>query len=117
MKIQLFKMKADQKVLSIEIRTLKNKRQELKGYVPGLLKAQNSYRATHIAYCMLRGKTIEQIEPKLRDTKDWTHTLVREHANRIVASVLNPQPVVKTVQPKAEVKKETLWNRVLNFLS
>lgn len=109
-------MKADQKVLSNEIRTLKSKRKELKGYVPGLESSQITYRVNHIAYCMLRGRTIEQIEPKLRDPKSWTHTIVRDRAAKIVASVLNPQPPVET-KPVVEVKKETLWNKVQNFLS
>lgn len=88
MKIQLLKMKADLKLLAKEIRSLKSKRKELKGYVPGLENAQFQFRAGHIAYCMLRGRTLEQIEPKLRDPNSWTHARVRKEAARIVSSVL-----------------------------
>jgi len=96
MKIQLLKMKADLKVLALEIRKLKSTRKELRGYVPGLENAQFTFRAGHIARCMLRGRTLEQIEPKLRDPNSYIHARVRKEAARIVASVLeatNAQPI------------------------
>ena len=62
MKIQILKIKADQKVLAQEIRNLKSKRKELKGYVPGLDSAQTKYRTYHIAYCMLRGRRMSTRE-------------------------------------------------------
>lgn len=119
MKIQLLKMKADQKVLATEIRTLKSKRKELKGYVPGLETAQYKFRSTHIAYCMLRGRTLEQIEPKIKDPNSHIHARVRKEAARIVAEVLNPkpqEPAKEIVQPVVKVK-ESLWNKVTSFLS
>lgn len=88
MKIQLLKMKADLKVLAKEIRQLKSKRKELKGYVPGLESAQFNFRAGHIAYCMLRGTPLEKIEPKLRDPNSWTHARVRKEAARIVTATM-----------------------------
>jgi len=88
MKIHLLKLKAELKVLAIEIRTLKSKRKELKGYVPGLSSAQSDFRAKHIARCMLRGRTLEQIEPKLRNPNDPNHSWVRKQAAKIVAEVL-----------------------------
>jgi hypothetical protein len=94
MKIQLTKMKADLKLLATEIRTLKSKRKELKGYVPGLEDAQFKFRANHIAYCMLRGRTLEQIEPKLRDPNSYVHTRVRKEAARIVSSVLEVENAI-----------------------
>lgn len=119
MKIQLLKMKAELKVLATEIRTLKSKRKELKGYVPGLGQAQYEFRANHIAYCMLRGRTLEQIEPKLRDPNDTSHRWAREKAASIIASVLNPKPPVETkpIEQPIEPKKETLWTKVLSSLS
>lgn len=98
MKIQLAKLKAELKVLAIEIRTLKSKRKELKGYVPGLSTAQEQFRIKHIARCLLRGRTIEQIEPKLREPNSYLNKYVRKQAAAIVASVLeevanaSPQP-------------------------
>lgn len=37
------------------------------GYVIGLDKARYEVRHHHIAYCLLRGRTMEQIEPKTRE--------------------------------------------------
>lgn len=53
-----------------------------------LLNLQYKFRAKHIAYCMLRGRTLEQIEPKLKDPKDWNHTIVRREATKIMKEVL-----------------------------
>lgn len=124
MKIELMKLKAELKVLATEIRTLKSKRKELKGYVPGLGHAQNEFRIKHIARCMLRGRTLEQIEPKLRDPNDYNHTYVRKQAAKLVSEILNPKPVEPVQeQPKIEAvavsteNKESLWNKVTNFLS
>lgn len=88
MKIAIAKLKAELKVLAIEIRTLKSKRKELRGYVPGLEAAQTSFRIKHIARCMLRGRKLEEIEPKLRDPNSYTHAYVRKQAAKIVAEVL-----------------------------
>lgn len=125
-KCSLMKMKAELKVLAIEIRTFKSKRKELKGYVPGLGSAQWKFRTNHIAYCMIRGKTIEQIEPKVRNPGSYEHKALMKEVAAIVASVVNPQPpqpavvqkpVAIPTQPTVEVKKETLWNKVTSFLS
>ncbi len=97
MKIHLLKLKAELKVLAIEIRTLKSKRKELKGYVPGLTSAQEQFRIKHIARCMLRGRKLEEIEPKLRDPNSSHHYYVRKQAARIVAEVLEAQNA--TIQP------------------
>jgi hypothetical protein len=96
MKIQLLKLKAELKVLAQDIRTLKSKRKELKGYVPGLSYAQEQFRIKHIARCLLRGRTLEQIEPKLRDPNRYHHTYVRKQAAKIVAEVLE---AVSAIQP------------------
>ncbi len=57
----------------------------------------SEYRAKHIAYCLLRGRTLEQIEPKVRGSvNDYHHWRVRKEAARIVAEVLSA-----TAQPQA----------------
>ena len=54
------------------IRELKAKRKESQyGYVPELGRAQMEYRIGHIAYCLLRGRTPEQIENKHREAEDY----------------------------------------------
>jgi hypothetical protein len=97
MKTHLLKLKTDLKALATEIRSLKSKRKELRGYVPGLENAQEAFRSGHIAYCILRGKTLEQIEPKLRHPDSWHHARVRKEANRIVQSILE----VENAAPKS----------------
>ena len=52
--------------LVTRIRSLKAQRKPLKGYVPNLAHAQYEYRHLHIAHCLLRGRSYEQIEPKVR---------------------------------------------------
>lgn len=132
MKVHIAKMKADLKLLATEIRTLKSKRKDPAhnggcGYVRGLDDAQFNFRAKHIAYCMLRGRTLEQIEPKLRDPNSWTHTRVRKEAARLVAEVLNPkQAEVKDATqdlrtggqaPVALATSGTVWTRITQFFS
>lgn len=82
-------MKAELKVLALEIRQLKSTRKSCKnGYVSSLGWTQNEYRIKHIARCILRGRTIEQIEPKLRDENDPNHGYVRKQAFAIVTKVM-----------------------------
>lgn len=98
MKIQLAKLKAELKVLAVEIKTLKAARKQCKyGYVYGLSSIQQQYRIKHITRCMLRGRTLEQIEPTLRNQEDYNHALVRKQAAKLVAEVL--EAVNATTQP------------------
>ena len=89
MKIHLLKLKAELKVLAVEIRTLKSKRKESRnGYVEGLYSAQQQFRIKHIARCMLRGRKLEEIESKLKDPNGFHHVYVRNKAAEIVKQVL-----------------------------
>lgn len=89
MKIHLLKLKAELKLLAQQIRTLKSQRKQFSnGYVPGLAADQHEFRYKHIAYCLLRGRTLEQIENKVRDPNDWGYQDSRKRAARIVAEVL-----------------------------
>lgn len=96
MKIQLKKMKAELKVQALEIRKLKSTRKECaNGYVSGLESARYDYRAKHIAYCLLRGRTLEQIEPKVHGSvTDYNHWRVRKDAAAIVAAVLEAENAI-----------------------
>ena len=61
-------LKAELKTRALEIRSLKSTRKSVpNGYVSGLFAKQDTFRHMHIAYCLLRGKTYEQIEQKTRD--------------------------------------------------
>jgi hypothetical protein len=89
MKIHLLKLKAELKVLAQQIKTLKPQRKQLaNGYVPGLAATQHEFRYKHIAYCLLRGRTLEQIENKVRDPNDWGYQDSRKRAARIVTEIL-----------------------------
>lgn len=100
MKIQLTKMKADLKVLASQIRQLKSTRKQCSyGYVPGLGSAQFDFRVKHIAYCLLRGRTMEQIEPKLREPNNWNNSYVRKQAAALVAKTLEEVNATANVQP------------------
>ena len=58
-------MKNQLKQLAKEIRELKAQRGPVNnGFVPELSGKQYEYRHRHIAYCMLRGRSYEQIEKK-----------------------------------------------------
>jgi len=56
-------LKLELKSLAVEIRGLKLTRKQCEfGYVPGLEAVRERFRIHHIAYCLLRGKTMDQIE-------------------------------------------------------
>jgi len=65
MKTKIKLMKQEQKERALEIRSLKSTRKQCQnGYVSGLGSVQMKYRIEHIAYCLLRGRSPEQIENK-----------------------------------------------------
>lgn len=59
-----FEIKEIHRQLALEIRHKKSLRKPLKGFVPGLFELQVEFRHRHIAYCVLRGKTLDLIEPR-----------------------------------------------------
>lgn len=85
MKVYLQKFKRTLKKQAKLIRELKaTRKSEPYGYVPNLGKAQMEYRIGHIAYCLIRGRTTEQIEPKWKDPNDHYHKYCWEKAHQIV---------------------------------
>lgn len=82
--------KRELKSLALSIRSLKEKRKQMpNGYVPGLLDARITYRHLHIVYCLLRGRTIDQIEknpvypvPDAVIQKVWQKITGLEYPNR-----------------------------------
>ena len=63
--MKLHILKEELKQLKIEIRTLKSKRKTSDcGYVSGLDHERYIARHKHLAYCLMRGRTYEQIEEK-----------------------------------------------------
>ena len=69
MKELLFSLKKELKTLAVSIRQAKQSRKTYpNGYVPHLLDLQFKFRVNHIFRCLLRGRTLEQIE-NIRLTK------------------------------------------------
>ena len=61
-------VKENQKVLAKEIKKLKGQRKKVKnGAVAGLWMASWTYRHWHIAYCLFRGRKMEEIERTNRE--------------------------------------------------
>lgn len=63
MKELLANLKTDLKALAVDIRNLKKTRKQCSnGYVPGLFERQHDFRVKHVFRCLIRGRTLEQIE-------------------------------------------------------
>jgi len=78
-KEQILKLKDDLKRLAEIIRREKNKRKDYRnGFVPGLDNLRYKARHKHIVYCLLRGKTIDQIESKVRPGNEHSKYYVEQ---------------------------------------
>lgn len=58
------KIKEIHRSINNQIREKKAQRRLNKGFVQGLHELRIEIRHRHIAYCILRGRTLDQIEPK-----------------------------------------------------
>ena len=56
--------------------------------ISSLNSKRMEFRIKHITYCMLRGKTIEQIEPSLRVPNSYEHSYIRKKATEMIARIL-----------------------------
>lgn len=71
MKTSIKQYKQELKLQAKAIRAMKSKRKEIpNGYVSGLEPARRAYRLKHIAYCLMRGRTLEQIERYPSDIRE-----------------------------------------------
>lgn len=83
------------------IRQLKSTRKSVPhGYVPELNSAIAEFRIGHIAYCLLRGKTKEQIEPRYKDPEAYRHKWIWKKAEQLKAR-LEEEVVDETLCPGA----------------
>lgn len=71
--MKLIDLKNELKSLAQEIKDLKSHRKICTyGYVPGLLRTQEKFRLSHIAYGILRGRKYEEMEAKVSEEKKLT---------------------------------------------
>jgi len=93
--MKLHEFKEQQKKIAKKIRELKNQRKKARnGYVPGLDRERDSYRHRHIAYCLARGRTYEQIERKCDEPPDeYRIALLRKEIELPVREVRDGEAV------------------------
>jgi len=78
--MKYFELKQELKQLAIEIRNLKNQRKSFScGYVPNLFNSQYIFRHKHIVYCLLRGRTMLEIENKVREGNSPNQYLIDKY--------------------------------------
>lgn len=80
------KLKIELKSLAKSIRTLKSQRKAMKGYVSGLLSTQEQFRSKHAAYCMLAGRSFDQIEQKWREPTSRSNLGIKAKADELLLS-------------------------------
>ncbi len=78
MKTLIRQYKSELKQQAKDIRAMKDQRKKVpNGYVSGLFQARYNFRVKHVAYCLIRGRTLEQIEgphpgiKRLNDGRAW----------------------------------------------
>lgn len=83
------KLKQKLKELAVEIRQEKSKRKELKGFVPGLARLRFDARHMHVAYSLLRGNELCDIEknPKKDLDLDYVKKLMEAYNEAICADL------------------------------
>tara|TARA_R110000824_G_scaffold218435_2_gene405061 strand:+ start:8851 stop:9162 length:312 start_codon:yes stop_codon:yes gene_type:complete len=96
---KITELKEEQKTLAKRIRQQKTntKDSQRKGAKPWAqqalqLKMRSEYRNKHIAYCLLRGRTIEQIEPTTRKGNEPNMPAIK----RLMSKYYEPKVVEET---------------------
>lgn len=97
MKNSIQKIKEENKALAKSIReqkiTFKNAQREIGNYSAyekygsDLEKMQWDFRHRHIAYCLLRGRTMEQIENKNREGNEPSKNLIDTYYDMFMAAI------------------------------
>ena len=91
-KVTKSELKQYLKALAIEISALRKTRKSVPyGYVAGLQNKSYDYRHHHIAYCLFRGRTLEQIE---------------KPAEGNACSMPYVERILETIVPNSEVSKD-----------
>lgn len=83
----LNEMKSELKILANDIRKLKGKRKESPyGLVNGLFRLRYEFRHNHIAYCLMRGTSLERIELPREDNlpnETYIDSIIKERTSKI----------------------------------
>lgn len=88
--MDLKELKQHIKNLVVDIKEKKSQRKEVPyGYVQGLDRLRYEVRHHHIVYCLLRGRTIEEIE---RSTREDNPRNI-QYYNKIMNSIEIPEDV------------------------
>jgi hypothetical protein len=82
MKEQIAKMKLDLKETARQIKEKKKQRKNKEitqgtGCVPDLLELRIAFRHKHVAYCLARGRTIDQCDSTNKLNKEWIDWILR----------------------------------------
>lgn len=97
MKEQIRKMKLELKEMAHQIRELKKQRKNKDitggtGQVPGLDGLRYSYRHKHVAYCLVRGRTMEQCDSGVgldMETVEWIMRTMQPESKEKLYVVVN----------------------------
>lgn len=80
MKEQIAKLKQELKSLARQIKEKKSQRKNKEitttGCVPGLLEAKIAYRHKHVAYCLTRGRKLEQCDSGKNLNMTWVNWII-----------------------------------------
>lgn len=77
MKESIKNLKQDLKSLAKQIKEKKSLRKTVpNGYVAGLSELQMLFRHKHVAYCLVRGRKLEQIDSGYRLNMDWVNWII-----------------------------------------
>lgn len=84
MKPHLQALKDHLKAEASKLKALKQERKVREnGYVEELWGTRMSYRAHHRVYCLMRGRTMAQIEKDLPDPQSWTERTLQRIQNTV----------------------------------
>jgi|GEM_PF-2020674 len=122
MKEQIKKLKLELKELAKQIKEKKSQRKSSScGYVSGLHEARVAFRHKHVAYCLARGRTLEQVDKGERlnmDHVQWYMDSMKPESKKklyaVVSDKLTPsQQAVQAGHAVAEFLKKnphTQWD-------
>lgn len=82
-------LKQELKEIAADIRQKKSQRKELKGYVPGLDRMRYEARHKHVAYSLLKGNNLKDIERNAHKEldKDYVKKIMEAYNEALCSSI------------------------------